>query len=257
MLNISNKVSRLLLWIKFRNPFQECKCPICHAHFNEYLQTGTTAKVWNQYVGIGAGLRKAVCPACHSADRERLVFLFFRDHYFAENKDKHIKLLHIAPESNLSKYLMKHPNVEYTAGDKRCEGYLYPDYVRDIDIMDLHDIADNTYDVVICNHVLEHVPDDIVAMKELRRIIKPDGIAILQVPYALKLEKTFEDKTIVTPDGRFEAYGQSDHVRLYGMDYKDRLERAGFRVKISEISKDYPAKYGLNCNENLFVCYKN
>ena len=237
--------------------FKKCNCPICHAHFNEYLQTGTTAKVWEQYVGVGAGIRKAACPACRSTDRERLVYLFFKDHYFAENKEKHIKLLHIAPESNLSKYLMKHPNVEYTAGDKRCEGYSYPDYVRDIDIMDLHDIADNTYDVVVCNHVLEHVPDDIIAMKELRRVIKPDGIAILQVPYALKLEKTFEDKTIVTPDARFEAYGQSDHVRIYGMDYKDRLGSAGFRVKISEISKDYPAKYGLNCNENLFVCYKN
>lgn len=242
---------------KVHGIFKKCKCPICHAHFDEYLQTGTMAKVWKQYGGVGAGVRNAVCPVCHSTDRERLVYLFFRDYYFAENKDKHIKLLHIAPESNLSKYLMMHTNVEYTAGDKRCEGYAYPDYVQDVDIMDLHDIADNTYDVLVCNHVLEHVPDDIVAMKELQRVMKPDGIAILQIPYAQKLEKTFEDKTILTSEARFEAYGQNDHVRLYGMDYKDRLESAGFSVKISEISKDYPAKYGLNCDENLFVCYKN
>lgn len=242
---------------KIRGIFKKYKCPLCHTHFDEYLPIGTTAKVWKQYVGVGAGVRKAVCPVCHSTDRERLVYLFFKDYYFVENKDKHIKLLHIAPEPNLSKYLMAHTNVEYTAGDKRCNGYTYPDYVRNIDIMDLHDIPDNTYDVLVCNHVLEHVPDDIVAMKELRRVIKPDGIAILQVPYAQKLERTFEDKTILTPEARFEAYGQNDHVRLYGKDYKDRLESAGFRVKINEMSKDYPAKYGLNCNENLFVCYKD
>ena len=247
----------LLCKNKFRHLFQRCKCPICNAYFDKYLQTGTTSEVWEQYDGVGAGVRNVVCPVCHSTDRERLVYLFFRDYYFAENKDKHIKLLHIAPESNLSKYLMAHTNVEYTAGDKRCDGYTYPDYVRDVDIMNLHDIPDNTYDVLVCNHVLEHVPDDIVAMKELRRVIKPDGIAILQVPYAQKLEKTFEDKTILIPEARFEAYGQNDHVRLYGLDYKNRLESAGFRVKISEISKDYPAKYGLNCNENLFVCYKD
>lgn len=237
--------------------FKKCKCPICHAHFDEYLQTGTTAKVWKQYGGVGAGIRNVVCPVCHSTDRERLVYLFFRDYYFAENKDKHIKLLHIAPESNLSKYLMMHKNVEYTAVDKRCKGYTCPDYVQDVDIMNLHDIDDNTYDVLVCNHVLEHMPDDIIVMKELRRVIKPDGIAVLQVPYARKLEKTFEDKTILTPEARFEAYGQNDHVRLYGMDYKNRLELAGFRVKINEMSKDYHAKYGLNCNENLFVCYKS
>lgn len=228
-----------------------------HTPIDKYTQTGTDANVWKQYDGVGAGVRNAVCPVCRSTDRERLVYLFFRDYYFVENKDKHIKLLHIAPEFNLSKYLMAQTNVEYTAGDKRCEGYAYPDYVQDVDIMDMHDIADNTYDVLVCNHVLEHVPDDIVAMKELRRVIKPDGIAILQVPYAQKLERTFEDKTILIPEARFEAYGQNDHVRLYGLDYKDRLESAGFRVKISEMSKDYPAKYGLNCNENLFVCYKD
>ncbi len=252
MIHILRKIKYL-----YESFFYKNKCPICNTPIDKYLQTGTNANIWKQYDGVGAGVRNAVCPVCHSTDRERLLYLFFRDYYFSENKDKQIKLLHIAPESNLSKYLMAHTNVEYTAGDKRCEGYAYPDYVQDVDIMDLHDIADNTYDVLVCNHVLEHVPDDIVAMKELRRVIKPDGIAILQVPYAQNLEKTFEDKTILTPEARFEAYGQNDHVRLYGMDYKDRLESAGFRVKINEMSKDYPAKYGLNCNENLFVCYKN
>lgn len=238
--------------------FKKYECPICYARFEEYLQTGTTAKVWEQYGGVGAGVRKAVCPLCHSSDRERLVYLFFKDCYFPKKKGQSVKILHIAPESNLSKYLKNHRSVEYTAGDKRCEGYSYPDYVLDVDIMDMNGIADNTYDVVICNHVLEHVYDDIVAMKEIRRVTKPDGIAILQIPYALRLEKTFEDKTIITKEGRFEAYGQSDHVRLYGMDYKGRLEYAGFKLnmEVIEFAKNYPAKYGLNFNEKLFVCYK-
>ena len=236
--------------------FKKYECPICHTYFNEYLQAGTDANVWKQYDGVGAGIRNVVCPVCYSTDRERLVYLFFRDRYFMENKDKHIKLLHIAPESNLSKYLMAHTNVEYTAGDKRCEGYSYPDYVRDIDIMDMRDVADDTYDVVVCNHVLEHVPDDIVAMKELRRIIKPDGIAVLQVPYAQKLERTFEDKTILTPEARFEVYGQSDHVRLYGKDYPERLKQAGFKVEVLGIARNYSKKFGLNPNEELFLCHK-
>lgn len=244
------KIRNAILWV-----FKKSECPICHAHFDEYLQTGTSAKVWEQYGGVGAGVRKAICPVCHSSDRERLVYLFFRDYYFTGNKNKHVKFLHIAPESNLSKYLMTHPNVEYMAGDKRCEGYSYPEYVRDVDIMDLHDIFDNTYDVVVCNHVLEHVPDDIVAMKELRRVLKHDGFAVLQVPYALKLEKTFEDN-ILTEAARFDAYGQADHVRLYGMDYHERLKIAGFNVEVLDIVRNYPKKYGLNPNEKLFLCRK-
>lgn len=239
------------------NFFKVRHCPICHAHFVEWLQTGTTAMVWEQYCGVGAGARKAICPVCNSSDRERLVYLFFRDVFFKKRSNSEpIKMLHIAPEASLSKYLRSQSFVGYTAGDKRCEGYEYPDYVIDIDIMDMHDIADNTFDVIVCNHVLEHVPDDIVAMKELRRVMKFDGIAVLQVPYALKLEKTIEDKAVVSPESRFEKYGQSDHVRLYGMDYTERLKHAGFKVEVLDIASKYPKKYGLNPHEKLFLCHK-
>ena len=232
------------------------KCPICGSRFGKYMEGGTTSDVWKKYKGVGAGVRMTTCPICHSGDRERLVYLFFKDRYFVENKDKHIKLLHIAPEPNLSKYLMTHKDVEYTAGDKRCEGYAYPDYVLDVDIMDMRNLADNTYDVVVCNHVLEHVPDDIVAMKELKRVLKINGFAVLQVPYAINLEKTFEDKSIVSPEKRFEVYGQSDHVRLYGKDYPERLKQAGFKVEVLGIARNYPKKFGLNPNEELFLCHK-
>lgn len=236
--------------------FKICQCPICQARFAEWLQTGTTAIVWEKYGGVGAGIRKAICPQCYSSDRERLVYLYFKDVFFVKNKKKPVKILHIAPEVNLSIFLMQHPFVEYIAADKRCDGYEYPNYVRDIDIMDMHDIADNTFDVIVCNHVLEHVPDDIVAMKELRRIMKSDGIAVLQVPFALKLKKTFEDRSIVSSKKRFEAYGQSDHLRLYGTDYPQRLQQAGFVVETLDLASRYSHKYGLNKKELLHVCHK-
>lgn len=204
--------------------------------------------------GVGAGRRKATCPNCGSTDRERLVFLFLKDYYLPCHKN--VNILHIAPETQLSSFLRSLPQADYTAADKRCEGYSYPDYVQDIDIMSMPVVADNSYDLIICNHVLEHVPDDIVAMKELHRILKPDGIAILQVPIALKLAHTIEDSSIISPGARFETFGQCDHVRLYGTDYPKRLKKAGFIVEIKDIAMDYKKDLGLNYEEKLYICRK-
>lgn len=250
MLVFKRKIKKLLhLW-------NGRSCPICGARFDAYEETGTTAIVWEELYGVGAGKRKAICPHCGSSDRERLVFLYFRDYYLPSHKGEKLKMFHVAPETNLSDFLRSQAGMEYVAGDKRCEGYSYPDYVQDVDIMDMSEVTDDTFDIIVCNHVLEHVPDDVVAMKELRRVLKPEGIAVLQVPYAMKLERTFEDKSIIAPEERFRAYGQSDHVRLYGMDYPDRLKRAGFKVEALDIAGKYPKKFGLNSKELLFVCHK-
>ena len=116
------------------------------------------------------------------------------------------------------------------------------------------------FDVILCNHVLEHIVEDIKAMSELFRVLKKGGFAILQVPISFQNKNTLEDKSILNPDERRKVFGQSDHVRIYGMDYVSRLESVGFIVEVfdftSEISNDMLKKYSLISEERIFVCKK-
>ena len=171
------------------------------------------------------------------------------------NLDKTINLLHVAPERNLQKILKSFSNIEYVSGD------LNPLVNWDV-ILDITDIKfkDNFFDVIICNHILEHIEDDRKAMRELFRVLRPKGIAILQVPISKNAKKTFEDFTITPPKERERYFGQKDHVRIYGKDYKNRLESIVFKVEFYDIKKElkikYIRKYGLNENEILYVCKK-
>jgi SAM-dependent methyltransferase len=121
-------------------------------------------------------------------------------------------------------------------------------------------IADNTFDAVISNHVLEHVEDDARAMRELARVLRPEGWAVLQVPIDLDRERTFEDWTICDPEAREAAFGQHDHVRVYGRDYKDRLEMAGFEVAVDGYAQSLGPcavrRYGLLPTEDIYICTK-
>lgn len=115
---------------------------------------------------------------------------------------------------------------------------------------------DHSFDAILCNHVLEHIPADRRAMKELRRVLKPDGWAILQVP--VSGEKTFEDAAIQSPEDRERCFGQSDHVRVYGKDYAERLKAAGFEVHVdpwaSELAEEEARYLGLNQKEDIYFC---
>ncbi len=128
--------------------------------------------------------------------------------------------------------------------------------------MDITNIAygDNSFDAILCVHVLEHVMDDQTAMSELFRVLKPGGWAILQSPIDLNRDKTFEDPNIVLPEDRERIFGQNDHVRIYGRDYEDRLAKAGFALKVDSYVKDLGPvlikKYGLAKDEDIYLCSK-
>jgi SAM-dependent methyltransferase len=155
---------------------------------------------------IGGGYRlNAMCPHCRSLDRERLVYLYLKnktDVFFRK-----CTLLHVAPEPNLQKAFQSFLNINYFSIDldsPLAEGKM--------DITELK-FNENSFDAIICNHVLEHVPDDARAMSELYRVLKPGGWAILQVPISKILNRTEENLLVTDPKVRGKIYGQYDHVR--------------------------------------------
>ncbi len=231
------------------------KCPLCTGDFSQFLPVGIDVPILKQKQVVGGGFRlNAACPRCRSEDRERLVFLYLQGRR-PEVLSQPVRLLHVAPEPSLAAALRRHSNIAYLSAD------LYSP-MADVQ-MDITDIAesDNTYDVIICNHVLEHIEDDRKAMRELFRILKPGGFAILQVPISFVMDKTFEDRAIRNPTERERAFGQRDHVRLYGRDYPARLTEAGFSV--TQVGADEfldaraIAEYRLLPAEKLFVCSKD
>lgn len=200
-------------------------CLICNTASSQFLATGSTSPILKQLKVVGGGYREdVVCPNCKSNDRERLLHLYLlhKTSVFTSI----INLLHIAPERRLTNLLKQLSNLTYTTAD------------LDMDFVDIKlDITNipfksNTFDFIVCNHVLEHILDDIKAMSELYRILKPNCQAILQVPISHIITKTYEDNSIVTEWDRDIAFGQYDHVRIYADDYIDRLKQVGFKVAI-------------------------
>ncbi len=208
---------------------KECRCNLCGKSFSKMKPPigihadGTTFLRTEGEAGY--------CWKCNSYPRVRAVWHWLENDYRIQEK-ANLQLLHIAPEEQLAEKLLQLPGVTYTAVDKFCEGYHYGEFVKHADILDLP-FGDSSFDMVICNHVLEHVKNDAKAMSELYRVLKPGGTALLIVPIDLSLADTLEEEPDeeLSTDEREERFGQYDHVRLYGRDYFDRLERAGFQVE--------------------------
>ncbi len=233
----------------------EFNCPFCGHSANEMTMIGLDLPVLREKQVIGAGRRPVGCSACGSTDRERLIYAYLAHELKIFTGDRHFKILHFAPEKNLTRELLSANFQDYVCGDLFTMGIeSYPAHVRNMNVLDIPFDADH-FDLVICNHVLEHVPADIDAMKEIRRVLKPGGQAILQVPISKNSASTAEDLSITDPDERERLFGQSDHMRIYGQDYTDRLVQSGFNVKRINISARYK-KYGLNKNEDLFINVK-
>jgi len=183
---------------------------------------GKSFKTFLPY-GYGKQRLNVLSPSTLSLERHRLLWLYLKNetNFFSEN----LKALHFAPEQCFLKRFRKLKNLDYTTTD-----LLSPIADVKADICDLP-FEDNSYDVILCNHVLEHIPDDTKAMQELYRVMKPGGYGIFQIPQDLNRETTFEDETITDKAKRAKIFGQYDHVRVYGRDYFDKLRSIGFKVE--------------------------
>ena len=194
----------------------------------------------------------ALSPGSLSLERHRLLWLYLeRETDFFK---KSLKVLHVAPEQAFYKSFKKLDNIDYTTTDLHS-----PLANVKADICDLP-FKENQFDVILCNHVLEHIPNDKKAMKELFRVLKPGGWAILQVPLDSKRLKTFQDDTITDPKERMRVFGQYDHVRLYGMDYFEKLEKSGFSTQAiiyaEELTSEEITRFGVVSHEIIPVCFK-
>ena len=222
-------------------------CTFCNHSFDKFFSAGLSHDILKEKKIVGGGYREnAICPFCESVDRERLIHIFLKSNGLLKNQ---MKLLHVAPEKNLQKFFEKR-NIDYFSADLNG--------IRAKIKMDIQDIKfpANCFDGIICNHVLEHIVDDKKAMSELYRVLKPKGWAILQVPYSPIMKRTFEDFSVVEDEERARIFGQSDHVRIYGADYLNRLKSVGFYVKEEKIDINLVKKFALNPNEVIFFCYK-
>ena len=191
-------------------------------------------------------------PSTLSLERHRLLWLYLKNETDFFSKQQ--KVLHFAPEQAFYKRFRKLSNLDYTTTDLNSP-------LADVkaDICDLP-FKDESFDFILCNHVLEHIPNDKKAMEELYRILRPGGTAILQIPQELDRAETFQDDSITDPEERAKIFGQYDHVRVYGRDYFNKLRAIGFKVEeadyTAKLTEDEIQKYRLAKGEIIPVCRK-
>ena len=207
--------------------------------------------------GYGNQRNNVLSPSTLSLERHRLLWLYLQaetDFFTSEQVTERKKILHFAPEQCYLKRFRKLKNIDYTTTD-----LLSPIADVKADICNLP-FEDNSYDIILCNHVLEHIPDDTKAMQELYRVMKPGGYGVFQIPQDLSRAKTFEDNSITDKEERAKIFGQYDHVRVYGRDYFNKLRSIGFKVDevdyTSKLSEEAIEKYCLAKGEIIPVVYK-
>lgn len=211
-------------------------CPVCGGHFDRLLPR------W--------GHPNRQCPACHSLVRHRALWLLLHDEL--QIVERRPRILHFAPERGIARRI-RATGADYVTGDIAAR-----DPAERIDITRIP-FPDASFDLAICSHVLEHVPDDRAAISELRRVLRPDGLAILVVP--IKRERTLEfiDPSPVPahPDG-YQRRGGHGHVREIGADYPDRIRAGGFTVEAVDyadrLSPEDLARYAIEHGEPFYLC---
>ena len=233
LLSVPEKLKKILFY------GQNCYCPVCDSDIREYESFGHIAKSW--------------CPVCASMKWQRLSWIFLKERTnLFDGIPK--KMLHIAPEIAFEPRLKRVANLDYLTGDLFEPGAMVKMDVTDIPF------EDNSFDIVFCSHVMEHVPDDRTALNEFFRVLNFGGWAVFIVP--IRMHKlTDEDLNVTNPKEREKRFGQHNHVRFYGKDFEDRLQKAGFEVtpiKATDLVEADKLEYvGLRKKEILFYCQKN
>ena len=231
-------------------------CNFCEATYQKFVPHypgPDIAEAINSNKVIAGYGENVICPNCMSKSRERLVKVALDNFVNVENKE----VLHFSPEKKVYRHIKNKARV--TTVD--IEPAFYKTVDPSIQFADATklDFADSRFDIIIANHILEHIPDDIKAMKEMFRVLNENGVAILQVPWSQSLSTTIEDPGINNPAKQCRLYGQKDHVRIYTLDnYTTRLMSAGFRVKVITPTELIPfQKHALQLNEPLVLGYKS
>lgn len=214
---------------------REHYCPICESNLNGFMVLHRSYHLW--------------CPVCRSLQRHRLTWLFFAKMQLFSELPK--RMLHIAPEPGLTARILEIPGIDYVSIDLNDSFAMFKMDVTNIEY------PNSTFDIIYCSHVLEHVKKDRKAISELQRVLKPNGYAVILVP--IIGSKTIE-ASVTDPVEREKLFGQFDHVRSYGSDFKQRLEQVGFECKIFEtediVKPSQISRLGLSEDENIFLCSK-
>ena len=227
----------VVAWLRDRRQFREPRlprtCPICGYH--------------GVFIGVGHPPRwDARCLGCGSRERHRLTHLWITEGGGDRLAGK--RILHFAPEKIVMRRMRGNPL--YETADLHQPGVTHK-----VDITSVP-LPDAGYDVVMAHHVLEHIEDDRQAMRELFRLLKPDGVAVLSVPINASRRETYENPLITTPAERFAHFSAEDHLRYYGLDFADRLASVGFVVETFRLPPEQEVRYGLQRDEWLTIARK-
>ncbi len=240
-------------------PFGRRHCVICRHAVWRFMPYG---KGWRGVPPLMAALgvigsdpEHFECPRCGAHDRERHLLMYLESSgLLSAMRGKAV--LHFAPEKRLSGFISAIAPSRYLCAD------LYPQHphVERVDMLAMK-FDDESFDFLVANHVMEHVADDGQALKEIHRVLKIGGYAILQTPYSSMLHQTWQDEGVVDEAARLQAYGQADHVRLYGKDIFRRFEAAGLTSRVQSHQELLPdvdcVRYGVNAAEPFILLQRS
>lgn len=221
--------------------FYPVECNICGWQGKKFLDAN---------LDYGLTQKNDICPSCESLSRQRFAFIYLKK---LLPKNKNLKILHISPEIALQKFIQAHKKVDYLSID------LNPEAAMQIENLENLSFPDEQFDLIFCIHVLEHIDNDQRAIKEIFRVTKKNGVAIISVPVDIHRQKTYEDASITSPVDRTKHFWHEDHRRLYGLDFSQRLTAAGFRVETyfsrQQYKKRFLDRHGIR-GKHVYLCYK-